>query len=62
MKKFDHFHMLTCPVCGKKFIPAPLHRYKNRRSKLVCSYECVLKDQQTVKRSHRSIGAKSKLK
>ena len=35
----------TCPICGKKFIPAPEHVYRRRvRTSLryICSYHCVL--------------------
>ena len=35
----------TCPICGKKFIPAPEHAYRRRvRTSLryICSYHCVL--------------------
>ena len=35
----------TCPICGKKFIPAPEHVYRRRvRTSLryLCSYHCVL--------------------
>lgn len=36
-----------CPVCGKIFIPAPLHVYKRNygrvgRTKYLCSYHCML--------------------
>ena len=34
----------VCPVCGKTFIPAPLHKYKIRihgSEKRVCSYKCM---------------------
>lgn len=30
-----------CPVCGKKFLPAPLHAYKINDRRLVCSWSCV---------------------
>lgn len=35
----------TCPICGKKFIPAPEHVYRRRvRTSLryICSYHCML--------------------
>ena len=32
-----------CPVCGKTFIPAPLHKYKIHHNKRVCSYKCLRK-------------------
>lgn len=36
----------TCPVCNKKFIPAPYHIYKTARGrKLVCTYTCMLKSE-----------------
>ena len=34
-----------CPICGKKFIPAPLHVYKRSftgKTKWLCSYHCLL--------------------
>ena len=36
-----------CAVCGKKFIPAPMHVYKrsyggDTRLKWFCSYHCLL--------------------
>jgi hypothetical protein len=35
-----------CPICGKMFIPAPMHvykrYYKNGRAKWLCSYHCLL--------------------
>lgn len=35
-----------CPVCGKNFIPAPLHVYRDKRgSKKVCSWTCVLESE-----------------
>ena len=30
-----------CPICGKNFVPAPMHVY-NDGGKLVCSYHCHL--------------------
>lgn len=37
---------IKCPVCGKEFVPAPMHIYKTRVSPkgselLVCSWTCV---------------------
>ena len=35
-----------CPVCGKNFIPAGLHMYRDARSNdLVCSWTCMLKSE-----------------
>ena len=33
----------SCPVCGKNFVPAPYHVYKNSKGRLVCSYRCQMK-------------------
>lgn len=30
-----------CQICGKEFIPAPLHIYKYKH-KRVCTYHCAL--------------------
>lgn len=35
-----------CPVCKRKFIPAPEHIYKECRGKrLVCTYRCMLESE-----------------
>ena len=37
-------HQRTCPICGKKFYPAPEHVWTVKRSPiLVCSYSCHIK-------------------
>lgn len=39
---YEHLVCKECPICGKKFIPAPQHVYRDRRStKMVCSWSCV---------------------
>lgn len=52
-----HNGLVTCPICGKKFIPAPEHAWKigkinlfknensnqEDRNKLVCTYSCMRK-------------------
>lgn len=37
------FEPRPCPECGKMFIPAPMHVYKNGLDDLVCTYTCMLK-------------------
>jgi hypothetical protein len=33
----------TCPICKKKFVPAPYHAWRTtNKGKLVCSYHCAL--------------------
>ena len=33
----------TCPICGKTYVPAPLHVYKMPyRNTRVCSYHCSM--------------------
>ena len=44
-----------CPVCGKKYIPAPYHLYKISQGKsgssvMVCSYACSLGKPKTPKK------------
>lgn len=42
-KKID-FSVLECPVCGKKFVPAPLHVYKRwvkGNMRFLCSWKCA---------------------
>lgn len=34
--------LVKCPVCGKNYIPAPLHVYKIKNgTMLVCSWSCL---------------------
>lgn len=48
----DKFNTVKCPVCGKNFIPAPLHAWKLYGTKRrVCTYTC----QQQSKREHEAI-------
>ena len=44
-----------CKKCGKKFIPAPQHIYKEN-SKYFCSWTCYLhrNDKEAVKRDQRA--------
>lgn len=39
-----------CSVCGKKFIPEPLHVWKDERnrSRLVCTYSCYRASEKMV--------------
>lgn len=44
----DDFDIVTCPVCGKRFIPAVFHSWKIYNSKKghtykVCGYNCMRK-------------------
>lgn len=45
----NHCRPIECPICGKKFIPAPEHYWKignyklNTRTDDVCSYSCMRK-------------------
>ena len=35
------FVSVKCPICGKMYIPAPEHVYRNYNGKkMVCSYAC----------------------
>jgi DNA-directed RNA polymerase specialized sigma subunit len=53
-KYFDEYYQqhclpIECPICGKKFIPAPEHRWQigqwgvETRHENVCSYTCMRK-------------------
>lgn len=35
------FEPITCKQCGKSFVPAPQHVYKNQNGAFVCSYHCA---------------------
>lgn len=46
MAQGDYFLNMwrVCPICGKKFMPEPLHVYKDKSDpdrKLVCTYHCM---------------------
>ena len=43
-----HLTECNCPVCGKMFIPAPLHAYKSPKTRVkYCSWTCYRKAQKT---------------
>lgn len=49
--------MHTCPICGKRFLPAPQHAYKingKYRGELVCTYSCMRKWETTRKDKRRA--------
>ncbi len=52
-KTSDVLKLHTCPICGKQFIPAPLHRYKaeDKRHRVykLCSYSCSRKAEKSSK-------------
>lgn len=33
---------VICPECGREFIPAPYHTYRNKKRQRVCTYSCSL--------------------
>ena len=37
----DKTGFVECAICGKEFLPAPLHAWKISGDKLVCSYHCM---------------------
>lgn len=42
-----------CPICGREFVPAPLHSYKVRvgsRYRLACTYSCMRAGKQGVRK------------
>lgn len=54
---------LTCPVCGAKFYPAPLHIYKTSpKGRFVCRYNCMVKYQKEQERKKRENENKRKSK
>lgn len=49
-----------CAVCGKSFIPAPMHVYKRTfgtggHTKWLCSYHCLLEWDREHKRKYTSM-------
>ena len=49
-----------CKVCGKEFIPAAQHVYKDRRAPypLVCSWSCVCESERLKKKTQKRGGRK----
>ena len=63
MKEINYelkFRERVCKVCGKSFIPAAQHAYKDRRSpyQLVCSWSCVCESERLKKKSQKRGGRK----
>ena len=40
----NQYNITSCPVCGKRFLPAPQHAYRVRpnHGAFVCSYKCMM--------------------
>lgn len=62
-KESTEARIKICPICGKRFIPAPEHYWKigtgeydmETRNRLVCSYSCMRvweKEQMVKTRKH----------
>lgn len=39
MKEINYIRTVICPKCGKEFVPAPFHVYKDG-SKYYCKWTC----------------------
>lgn len=51
-----------CPVCGKNFIPAGLHMYRDaRNNNLVCSWTCMLESERINKAESKELQYMAKL-
>ena len=37
---FSRIKMAKCANCGKMFVPAPEHAYRDKLDRLYCSYTC----------------------
>lgn len=52
----SHIFETECPICGKRFVPAPFHRYKlliGTKEKLVCTYSCMSRGLREKEEAHR---------
>lgn len=51
---------LVCPVCGKRFVPAPYHVFKEHRTsaRLVCSWTCARRSYNERRAIGRAAGAR----
>lgn len=58
----ERFHVLICPVCGKEFVPAPMHVYKmpTKEGRRVCTYSCALKAEREYEANRKTGGAAHK--
>lgn len=54
--------VLICPICGKEYLPAPMHVYKmpTKNGRLVCSYSCALKAEREHEEKRMKRGSKPK--
>lgn len=58
--KIETLREYKCPVCGKRYIPAPQHAYKDRRSPYnrVCSWKCVMESERLKATSAKAKGSR----
>lgn len=55
----------VCPICGKKFIPEPLHVYRDKtdpNGKLVCTYSCMRESERRLEERRSKDGRRHKRK
>lgn len=54
----------TCPECGKKFIPAPQHVYRDGKGQFLCSWSCTDRRYKRVEseKAAKKENAKKKMK
>lgn len=55
---YENIVSRKCPVCGKLFVPAPMHIYNAQMKKyskkaLVCSYGCMVAQEKKMTQSKR---------
>lgn len=59
-KEPNPFPEVICPICGKTFIPASLHAYRDKRTyktRRVCSYKCM-RESERMKEAAKKAKAK----
>lgn len=42
-----------CPICGKIFVPAPMHVYKIKTNTLVCTWSCLCRYEREKERGRK---------
>ena len=53
----------TCPICGKTFVPAPMHVYHVAcKQTRVCSYHCALESERRHEAGKKKTGRPKKNK
>jgi hypothetical protein len=57
----DHIREAVCPICNKKYVPAPFHAYKDyKKQRLVCSWSCAVESERRAIANRKTTNKKEK--